>query len=173
MTTSGEDRMLCTILIQNGWMLQYCSDAVASTYCPDNFKDFYIQRRRWITSTIANLYHVLGCSEDIIKSNNSVSTPFVWYIYACFVSSTLSIATTALVIIGTRSIRYSIEDWIVYSHLYLHYKSHVFITNFQQAALDMPLDTPLGITFLALESQSSICLFFLYLTSTWPQIVRR
>lgn len=95
--------MLCTLLIQNGWMLQYCSAAEAYTYCPDNFKDFFIQRRRWITSTLANLFHLLGCSAEIVKSNNSVSSPFVFYISATFATSLFSVAAVVLVVIGGNS----------------------------------------------------------------------
>ncbi len=41
----SEDRMLSTQMIINGWMLQYCSDAVAYTFCPDSMADFFVQRR--------------------------------------------------------------------------------------------------------------------------------
>lgn len=45
-----------------GWTLQYCASADAQTYCPETFKEFYNQRRRWITSTIANLQVLKLCA---------------------------------------------------------------------------------------------------------------
>ena len=49
MFQTGEDRMLSTLLIKNGWMLQYSAAAEALTHCPESFYDFFVQRRRWIT----------------------------------------------------------------------------------------------------------------------------
>ena len=45
MLEQGEDRMLSTQLVRNGWLLQYCSDAQAVTFCPDSFDGFFTQRR--------------------------------------------------------------------------------------------------------------------------------
>ena len=37
----GEDRWLCTLLIQKGWRLEYAALAKTSTYCPDTFDELY------------------------------------------------------------------------------------------------------------------------------------
>ncbi|CAI8032189.1 Chitin synthase chs-2, partial [Geodia barretti] len=50
----GEDRWLCTLLIQRGWRLDYCAISENHTYCPESFDEFYRQRRRWVPSIIAN-----------------------------------------------------------------------------------------------------------------------
>lgn len=55
MYDQGEDRWLSTLLLKTGWTLQYCASADARTFCPETFSEFYNQRRRWVTSTIANL----------------------------------------------------------------------------------------------------------------------
>ncbi|KAI8796025.1 chitin synthase chs-2 isoform X2, partial [Biomphalaria glabrata] len=52
----GEDRWLCTLLIQSGCRIEYCAASKNSTNCPDKFQELYKQRRRWIASTLANLY---------------------------------------------------------------------------------------------------------------------
>eukprot|EP00112_Aurelia_sp_Birch-Aquarium-sp1_P009840 Seg2134.2 transcript_id=Seg2134.2/GoldUCD/mRNA.D3Y31 product="Chitin synthase chs-2" protein_id=Seg2134.2/GoldUCD/D3Y31 len=50
----GEDRWLCTLMVEAGWRLEYSAAAENRTYCPDNFDEFFKQRRRWGPSTIAN-----------------------------------------------------------------------------------------------------------------------
>lgn len=60
----GEDRWLCTLLLQQGWRVEYNAASDAYTNSPEEFKEFYNQRRRWGPSTLANtldLLHRLGC----------------------------------------------------------------------------------------------------------------
>ena len=55
----GEDRWLCTLLLQAGHRVEYSAASDAYTYAPEEFKEFYNQRRRWITSTFANIMDLL------------------------------------------------------------------------------------------------------------------
>ena len=55
----GEDRWLCTLLIERGWRVEYCAVSDSATACPETFEEFYNQRRRWTPSTIANLLEIL------------------------------------------------------------------------------------------------------------------
>lgn len=57
---TGEDRWLCTLLLQQGYRVEYCAAADALTYAPEGFKEFYNQRRRWSPSTMANIMDLLG-----------------------------------------------------------------------------------------------------------------
>ena len=86
--TLGEDRWLCTLMVQAGWRLEYCAAAENFTYVPDNFDEFYKQRRRWIPSTLANLALLISESEITTKNNDSMSFPFILY-QAANVFSTL------------------------------------------------------------------------------------
>ncbi|OPL33710.1 chitin synthase, partial [Mytilus galloprovincialis] len=54
-----EIRWLCTMLVKQGWKIEYCDDSHAYTYVPEEFKSLYNQRRRWIPSTLANILDVL------------------------------------------------------------------------------------------------------------------
>eukprot|EP01114_Cavostelium_apophysatum_P016560 TRINITY_DN473_c0_g1_i1.p1 TRINITY_DN473_c0_g1~~TRINITY_DN473_c0_g1_i1.p1 ORF type:complete len:1365 (+),score=470.87 TRINITY_DN473_c0_g1_i1:137-4231(+) len=96
----GEDRMLSTLIVMHGWRLQYCAGAEAGTFCPEGFGDFFKQRRRWVSSTLANLYFLLSAASDIIKINTSVSAPFILYTGGVFASSLFGPATIILVVIG-------------------------------------------------------------------------
>ena len=84
----GEDRWLCTLMVQAGWRLEYCAAAENSTYCPDSFDEFYKQRRRWIPSTLANLALLISESDITVKNNDAMSFMFILY-QAATVFSTL------------------------------------------------------------------------------------
>ena len=58
--SAGEDRWLCTLLLQQGYRVEYCAAADALTYAPEGFDEFYNQRRRWSPSTMANIMDLLS-----------------------------------------------------------------------------------------------------------------
>ena len=100
----GEDRWLCTLLIQKGWRLEYSAVSQDSTFCPESFEEFYKQRRRWIPSTIANLAEVIGSYKEITK-NNSITILFILYEFLIVFSSLISPATVILIIVtGIRAL---------------------------------------------------------------------
>lgn len=41
----GEDRMFSTLLIKNGWLVQYNSASIPVTACPDRFSSYCTQQR--------------------------------------------------------------------------------------------------------------------------------
>lgn len=96
----GEDRWLCTLLVVKGWRLDYCAVAKDKTYCPENFKEFYNQRRRWIVSTLANMVEVISHGSEAIRRNESISWLYIFYQMLMLVSTVMSPATVLLVMIG-------------------------------------------------------------------------
>lgn len=57
----GEDRYLSTLMLRTfpRRKMMYCPQAVCKTIVPDTFRVLLSQRRRWINSTIHNLYELL------------------------------------------------------------------------------------------------------------------
>jgi len=100
MYDQGEDRLLCTFLIKNGWKLSYISSAHSYTHCPETFAVFFGQRRRWIISTLANICYLLSIQQEVCKKNRAVSLPFMLYIGALLVASILAPITVVIVFIG-------------------------------------------------------------------------
>ena len=96
----GEDRWLCTLLIQKGWRLEYCAISEDYTYCPLAFDEFYKQRRRWVPSTIANLSLLISKAVNITRMNNSVSLLFILF-QAIMVFSTAISPATVILIVGS------------------------------------------------------------------------
>ena len=96
----GEDRWLCTLLIQKGWRLEYAVLAKTSTYCPDIFDELYNQRQRWIPSTLANLHQILRNAKSIAFNSTSVSFLFILY-QLILIFSTIVIPSTVIILMGS------------------------------------------------------------------------
>ncbi|XP_008295149.1 uncharacterized protein LOC103368524 [Stegastes partitus] len=96
----GEDRWLCTLLLKQGWRVEYNAASDAYTNAPEEFKEFYNQRRRWGPSTMANIVDLLGDTTLITNRNPSMSRPYMLYQLFSLASSILSPSTVVLMIAG-------------------------------------------------------------------------
>ncbi|XP_039594757.1 chitin synthase chs-2-like isoform X3 [Polypterus senegalus] len=103
----GEDRWLCTLLLQQGWRVEYNAASDAYTNSPQEFKEFYNQRRRWGPSTLANTLDILNMGRQIARRNPSISRPYIVYQIILMASSILSPASICLMIAG--AFRYVFE----------------------------------------------------------------
>lgn len=107
----GEDRWLCTLMVQAGWRLEYCAAAEDSTYCPDNFDEFFKQRRRWIPSTLANLILLISQWKLTVDNNDYISFAFISYQALLVVSTILGPATVILILAsGLSYAHFPIDD---------------------------------------------------------------
>ena len=98
MKDMGEDRWLCTLLVEKGWRLEYCAISNDYTYCPVEFDEFYKQRRRWIPSTIANLWLLISKATKITTKNETISWLFIIYQILVIISTIISPATVILIV---------------------------------------------------------------------------
>ncbi|GLD59450.1 chitin synthase chs-1-like protein, partial [Lates japonicus] len=97
----GEDRWLCTLLLKQGWRVEYNAASDAYTNAPEDFKELYNQRRRWGPSTMANVVDLLGSSNIISQKNSSMSKPFMFYQLFSIISAILAPATICLLVAGS------------------------------------------------------------------------
>uniref|UniRef100_A0A3P9LS70 chitin synthase n=1 Tax=Oryzias latipes TaxID=8090 RepID=A0A3P9LS70_ORYLA len=96
----GEDRWLCTLLLQQGWRVEYNAASDAYTNSPQEFKEFYNQRRRWGPSTLANTLDLLHSGPETVKKNSSISRLYIFYQMFAVGSSILGPASVTLMIAG-------------------------------------------------------------------------
>uniref|UniRef100_A0A3Q2PW41 chitin synthase n=1 Tax=Fundulus heteroclitus TaxID=8078 RepID=A0A3Q2PW41_FUNHE len=96
----GEDRWLCTLLLQQGWRVEYNAASDAYTNSPQEFKEFYNQRRRWGPSTLANTLDLLHSGKETVKRNQSISGLYIFYQMFTVGSSILGPASVTLMIAG-------------------------------------------------------------------------
>ncbi len=107
----GEDRWLCTLLLQEGYRVEYCAASDALTYAPESFHEFYNQRRRWVPSTIANILDFLADYKHIVRVNDSISYLYIVYQFFLMVSTVLGPATVLLMITGAYNATLGTSLW--------------------------------------------------------------
>ena len=75
----GEDRWLCTLLLQQGYRVEYCAASDALTYAPEGFYYFFNQRRCWTPSTIANIVDLMMDWKHVTKRIKDTSSLYIAY----------------------------------------------------------------------------------------------
>ncbi|GFO49740.1 chitin synthase, partial [Plakobranchus ocellatus] len=104
----GEDRWLSTLLLQQGYRIDYCAAADAYTQAPETFTEFFNQRRRWGPSTLANILDLLGDWRNVVHMNDNVSSLYIFYQTMMFVSTLLGPATVLLMMAGAYQVVFKI-----------------------------------------------------------------
>jgi chitin synthase len=94
----GEDRWLTTLLLQQGYRVEYCAASDAYTHAPETFKEFFNQRRRWMPSTMANIMDLLKDTKHTTYVNENISKLYMFYQAVLFVSTILGPGTILLTI---------------------------------------------------------------------------
>lgn len=107
----GEDRWLCTLLLQRGYRVEYSAASDAYTRCPESFNEFYNQRRRWAPSTMANIMDLLMDYKKTIKINDNISTPYIWYQVMLMGGTILGPGTIFLMLVGAFVAVFHIDNW--------------------------------------------------------------
>ncbi|XP_022537815.2 chitin synthase 1 [Astyanax mexicanus] len=105
----GEDRWLCTLLLQQGWRVEYNAASDAYTNSPEEFKEFYNQRRRWGPSTLANTLDLLHSGKETVKRNSSISMLYIFYQIFTVASSILGPASVTLMVAGAFQFVFSLS----------------------------------------------------------------
>lgn len=70
---------MCTLLLQQGYRVDYAAASDAFTYAPEGFDEYFNQRRRWTPSTIANILDLLQDGRNTVASNNNISWLYIVY----------------------------------------------------------------------------------------------
>ncbi|XP_061434204.1 chitin synthase chs-2-like isoform X2 [Lethenteron reissneri] len=106
----GEDRWLCTLMLQQGWRVEYCAGSDAYTNAPQEFKEFFNQRRRWGPSTMANTFSILENGIRTAKRNPSISRLYILYQIIYTATSIMGPATVCLMIAGCFTFVFKIDQ---------------------------------------------------------------
>lgn len=114
---SGEDRWLCTLLLQQGYRVDYSAAADALTYCPESFEEFFKQRRRWVPSTLANIWDLLSDFSNTVLINDNISQLFMIYQAFIMVSTVLGPATIIITIASAFQAVLGLDNylWVAYT----------------------------------------------------------
>ncbi|KAL3854410.1 hypothetical protein ACJMK2_013680 [Sinanodonta woodiana] len=109
----GEDRWLCTLLLQQGHRVEYAAASDALTYAPEGFNEFFNQRRRWSPSTMANIIDLLTDWKNVTTKNPDISIMYILYQGLLMISSILTPGTIFLLVLGAINMAYpEIQLWV-------------------------------------------------------------
>ena len=115
----GEDRWLCTLLIKNMWRLDYCAVSEDKTFCPEDFDEFFKQRRRWIPSTLADLGLLVSSFKEITRNNKSINFLFILYQLLIILSTIISPATVILIMSSSLGRVFAVNQIALVTFLFL------------------------------------------------------
>ena len=107
----GEDRWLCTLLLQQGWRVEYSAASDSFTACPEGFKEFYNQRRRWMPSTLANILDLLSDWKRVIRNNDDMSFFYIVYQILIMIGTVLGPGSIFIMIAGSISAVFGVGNW--------------------------------------------------------------
>ncbi|KAI8490356.1 hypothetical protein Bbelb_316240 [Branchiostoma belcheri] len=117
----GSRRGLCTDpsrrirtfrLVKAGWKVNYCAGACDSTHCPEEFDEFWKQRRRWIPSTLANQILLLKNWKTINQNNKYISMIFLLFQIVLLLSTVISPSTCILIVTGGLYYGVGVPTWL-------------------------------------------------------------
>nr|QCI31493.1 chitin synthase [Grandidierella japonica] len=112
----GEDRWLCTLLLQRGYRVEYSAASDAYTHCPEGFGEFYNQRRRWVPSTMANIMDLLQDYKRTIKINDNISLPYIAYQTMLMAGTILGPGTIFLMLVGAFVAAFNMSNWQAFQY---------------------------------------------------------
>nr|USH46112.1 chitin synthase chs-2 [Androctonus crassicauda] len=112
----GEDRWLCTLLLQRGYRVEYSAASDAYTHCPEGFGEFYTQRRRWAPSTMANIMDLLGDYKRTVEINDNISVPYIMYQGMLMTGTVLGPGTIFLMLVGAMVAAFKISNWYSFNY---------------------------------------------------------
>lgn len=105
----GEDRWLCTLLLQQGYRVDYAAAADAWTYAPEGFNEFFNQRRRWMPSTLANVMDLLSDYKNTVAVNSNISMLYVIYQVALMLATLIGPGTVLMMIAGAVQVVFEVN----------------------------------------------------------------
>ncbi|CAD6200291.1 unnamed protein product [Caenorhabditis auriculariae] len=113
----GEDRWLSTLLLKQGYRIEYVAASDAETYAPEGFEEFFNQRRRWTPSSIANTVDLLMDYKRAIANNKSISLAYIAYQFMVIFFSMLgpAIIFTMLVFAQVAAFGANSTDMMIYN----------------------------------------------------------
>ncbi|CAL4108316.1 unnamed protein product, partial [Meganyctiphanes norvegica] len=112
----GEDRWLCTLLLQRGYRVEYSAASDSYTHAPEGFSEFYNQRRRWVPSTMANIMDLLGDYKKTIDVNDNISLPYIFYQILLMGGTILGPGTIFLMLVGAFVAAFRIGNWVSFQY---------------------------------------------------------
>ena len=104
-------RWLCTLMIQQGWRVEYSAASDSYTACPEGFNEFYNQRRRWMPSTFLNSVDLLSDYKRVISNNDDISIFYIVYqLFSQILGAVIGPGSMVLMLSGAFKVAFYMDD---------------------------------------------------------------
>ena len=91
--------------------LEYSAASDSYTHCPEEFNEFFNQRRRWIPSTLANIYDLLMDYKATVKINDNISLSYISYQFMLMFGTLIGPGMIFLMLVGACVAAFGIGNW--------------------------------------------------------------
>ena len=97
-------------MLQQGWRVEYSAASDSFTACPEGFREFYNQRRRWMPSTFLNSWDLLTDYKRVVRNNDDISIFYIFYQILLMVGTVIGPGSIILMLSGAFSMAFSLTD---------------------------------------------------------------
>ena len=94
-----------------GWRIEYSAASDSYTAAPTAFNEFFNQRRRWMPSTIANIFDLLMDYKRVCANNPDISYGYICYQMMIMVGTVLGPGTIFLMLVGALQAAFKMAFW--------------------------------------------------------------
>ena len=94
--------------------MDYTAASDALTYAPEDFNEFFNQRRRWMPSTMANIMDLLSDARNTVLRNDNISYLYILYQAVLLAATVLGPSTIILAIASAVQSVTNTKLWIAY-----------------------------------------------------------
>ena len=103
-------------MLQQGWKVEYSAASDSYTACPEGFKEFYNQRRRWTPSTFLNSVDLLTTNyKRVITKNDDFSFFYIIYQFLTQLLGTIiGPGSIVLMLSGAFTVAFNTNDTIAF-----------------------------------------------------------
>ena len=91
--------------------MEYSAASDSYTHCPEEFNEFFNQRRRWIPSTLANIYDLLMDYKATVKINDNISLSYISYQFMLMFGTLIGPGMIFLMLVGACVAAFGIGNW--------------------------------------------------------------
>ena len=96
--------------------MEYSAASDSYTHAPEGFNEFFNQRRRWVPSTIANIFDLLMDYKATVKINDNISLPYIWYQTTLMIGTVIGPGTIFLMLVGAFVAAFKIGNWTAFQY---------------------------------------------------------
>ena len=93
-----------------GWRIEYTAACDSFTACPQEFAEFYNQRKRWLPSTMMNLYDIIKDWSEIVARNDQISSGYMFYQLFNLIGFIIGPGTIFLLLISASSLAFGLNN---------------------------------------------------------------